>query len=335
MFTTHWTQNIEIINVGLIAASAVVAILWPFETLLLAYAVLGPLHYLTEISWLHDRRYFLPRKGDLAPIVIAGIMLIVIASTVESSRKSDFQRAVECAALFSIFAFAFVMVTIRNWPRRLAGLVLLIPACWIIARHAPFSVSLSAYLPTIIHVYVFTGMFMLLGCLRKPSRSNAGALLVFIAFPFVCWLIPLGASTAASDWARESYVATLGSVNRVVLRDIELDLERGAILDHPISILITRVLGFAYLYHYLNWFSKVEIIGWARISPARSLVILALWIGAVALYFYNYVVGFAILLMLSFMHVLLEFPLNHLSIQQIGGHLRSRTLKDSPASGVH
>jgi hypothetical protein len=38
--------------------TAVLAYFYPFETFLLAYAYLGPLHYLTEISWLHDRNYY-------------------------------------------------------------------------------------------------------------------------------------------------------------------------------------------------------------------------------------------------------------------------------------
>src|SRR5437879_1378671 len=40
--------------------------LLPFELLLLSYVVLGPAHYATEISWLHDRKYFLPQRGDVA-----------------------------------------------------------------------------------------------------------------------------------------------------------------------------------------------------------------------------------------------------------------------------
>ena len=42
--------NIDRLNTVLIAVSMLLAIRWPFETLLLAYAVLGPLHYMTEIS---------------------------------------------------------------------------------------------------------------------------------------------------------------------------------------------------------------------------------------------------------------------------------------------
>jgi hypothetical protein len=61
------------------------------------------------------------------------------------------------------------------------------------------------------------------------------------------------------------------------------------------------------------------VIGWAQISPTRAAAILSLWIGAVALYFQNYLLGFAVLLTLSFMHVVLEFPLNHRSFREIGG----------------
>ena len=41
--------------------SCVLAYITPFELFLFSYAVL-PLHYLTEISWLHDRKYFIEAK---------------------------------------------------------------------------------------------------------------------------------------------------------------------------------------------------------------------------------------------------------------------------------
>src|SRR4051812_17287958 len=42
----------------IILGSALLAHLLPFELVLFSYAFLGPAHYLTEISWLHDRKYF-------------------------------------------------------------------------------------------------------------------------------------------------------------------------------------------------------------------------------------------------------------------------------------
>ena len=43
------------LNSGLMLLSVAVAAVLPFELFLFAYAILGPAHYLTQISWLHDR----------------------------------------------------------------------------------------------------------------------------------------------------------------------------------------------------------------------------------------------------------------------------------------
>ena len=102
--------NLDRLNLALILASALLAVRWPFETLLLAYAVLGPLHYLTEISWLHDRRYFLPRRHDVWPLLLGGSALILAVATVAASRKTPLRLEVEHGALFALFGFALVMV---------------------------------------------------------------------------------------------------------------------------------------------------------------------------------------------------------------------------------
>ncbi len=47
--------GVNYLNMGLMVLSCALAFVLPFELFLLAYAVLGPLHYLTQISWLHDR----------------------------------------------------------------------------------------------------------------------------------------------------------------------------------------------------------------------------------------------------------------------------------------
>ncbi len=318
--------NIDRLNIALIAVSTLLAVRWPFETLLLAYAVLGPLHYMTEISWLHDRNYFLPRRRDVWPLLIGGLALIValIAIAGTDTGKDTLHRAVRNGALFALFGFALVMVLTPSWPKRLLALAALVPACLLLARSAGFADSLAGYIPTVIHVYVFTGLFMMLGWLRRPSRDSAGALAAYLLCPLLCWLAPLDFSASASGWAERSFVGTLGSINELILGDVGLALDRTQLIEHPLSILVTRVLALAYLYHYLNWFSKVEVIGWARISSTRAGAILSLWGGAVALYFHSYLAGFAVLLILSFMHVVLEFPLNHRSFREIGSHLRSK-----------
>ena len=67
--------------------SCVAAFVFPFEVFLLSYAILGPLHYLTEISWLHKRNYFTNRKKDYVWLMVFGIILtlIVLSSTYRSA----------------------------------------------------------------------------------------------------------------------------------------------------------------------------------------------------------------------------------------------------------
>ena len=55
--------------------SMLAAFMLPFETFLFAYAFLGPLHYLTEISWLHDRKYFTKGKYDF---IVLGLIAFLI-----------------------------------------------------------------------------------------------------------------------------------------------------------------------------------------------------------------------------------------------------------------
>ncbi len=325
MAATAGRLNLDRLNLALILASALLAVRWPFETLLLAYAVLGPLHYLTEISWLHDRRYFLPRRHDAWPLVLGGTALILAVATVAAARKTPLRLALEHGALFALFGFALVMVLTPRWRTRLLALLALVPACALLAHADGFAASLAGYLPTVLHVYVFTGLFMLVGTLRRPSRDGRAAMAAYVLCPLLCWWAPLAWSAPASAWAGQAFVGTLSSISRLVLGDVLGDagqaLDGPALLTDPTAVLVARVLALAYLYHYLNWFSKVEVIGWARISPLRGALIGAAWIGASALYFRDYLLGFTVLLLLSFLHVVLEFPLNHRTFRELGERL--------------
>ena len=72
-------DKINYVNIGLMLITATLAFFMPFETFLLAYAFLGPLHYLTEISWLHDRQYFSKGKYDFIILLVIGVLLSIAA----------------------------------------------------------------------------------------------------------------------------------------------------------------------------------------------------------------------------------------------------------------
>ncbi|MCY7363401.1 MAG: hypothetical protein LH629_15240, partial [Ignavibacteria bacterium] len=93
--------------------------------------------------------------------------------------------------------------------------------------------------------------------------------------------------------------------------------------SNPAMLAIMTFIGFAYMYHYLNWFSKTSIIQWHNIPRLRFAAVIFLWIASIALYAFDYAVGLKWLFFLSFTHVLLEFPLNNITFINIGKELRN------------
>lgn len=74
LFNLTTTRGINMLNIVLMVVSCAVAFFIPFELFLFSYAVLGPLHYLTEISWLHKRNYYTKGRYDF-------VWLLVLASS--------------------------------------------------------------------------------------------------------------------------------------------------------------------------------------------------------------------------------------------------------------
>ena len=68
--------QINYLNIGLMLISCLLAFILPFELFLFSYAFLGPLHYLTEISWLHKRNYFTAGKKDYFLLIIICLLTI-------------------------------------------------------------------------------------------------------------------------------------------------------------------------------------------------------------------------------------------------------------------
>src|SRR5262249_43576366 len=86
----------------------------------------------------------------------------------------------------------------------------------------------------------------------------------------------------------------------------------------PVGAGVMRLIAFAYLYHYLNWFSKTSIIKWHEVGRNRAVGILGFWLAGGAVYLYDYRLGLGLFYFLSLLHVFLEFPLNHQTFVEIG-----------------
>ncbi|MEJ6589046.1 MAG: hypothetical protein QNL43_04515 [Crocinitomicaceae bacterium] len=469
--------KINYFNIGLMLMSAVFAFLMPFETFLFAYAFLGPLHYLTEISWLHDKQYFTKGKYDFTFLLMIGVVLSIAAFANDFrflnfdlypplvDAKTDFvswyysmsigdisiMLALFSAVLFVLFKdiklklvsilimylivyFSFnldmdllgifilmaifsaaLYVFVKNLYLKIACIALLYAGIYyayspdwfgldteflsqeeIIEaqsekgkfKNSSVVFALTSLVPTLIHVYVFTGLFMLFGALKSRSKTGLLSIVFFLAVPFILVkVIPVNKQgNYLSSYGTEAYYADgtgFFNTNVSIMRQFELsenmtnndyidyfvkdsvEKERLMVMfqdslnkdfiiqneEHPnfmkpialadvkqgnykdnwwsavflssAGIMLMRFIAFAYLYHYLNWFSKTEIIRWHKVPKIRFVGVIALWIVACGLYIYDYAIGLSFLFFLSFTHVLLEFPLNITSIIGIGKETRS------------
>ncbi len=332
------TEKIDVINIGLMLFSCCIAILIPFELFLLVYAILGPLHYLTEISWLHDRKYFSKGKYDAPILITIGLLLTAfqfknkLASYIDVTFPEFFNAQLIYIALLG----SIIFVTIKNNFYRIAGLVLLIITS-ALSEHMYF--FLTIFIPTLIHVYIFTGLFMLYGTLKSKSRTGIYAVLALILCPFILYNVypntyffPIhsGNKVIYDDFFKAMNVRSLLHIMHYpapIQTDLKADpmsLWDNIVYHSREGIMLMRFIAFAYTYHYLNWFSKTNIIQWHKVPKGRFVAVIIMWLVSIGIYVADYRSGLEWLFFLSFLHVLLEFPLNVTSIIGIGKSLAGK-----------
>jgi hypothetical protein len=295
-----------VINLLFMGAAYAAASLVPFELLLAAYAFLGPAHYLTEISWLHDRRYFCGQGlWLLLPLGLATGVVV-------------FYPAYWSLYIWGVLGLAAAMIVGRTTVAKIGAAALLFAGYFFFyVPGARASILLVALLPTMIHVFVFTWLFMLQGYLRRPDPSALAGVVLMPLAALSFALAPFGSFTIAPDWVSEN----IGLFNGIAT-------DMGRVLglrsdDAQISALM-KIISFAYTYHYLNWFAKTGIIGWYRMSQQRGIALAALYLVFIGIYAADYRTGFQALLFLSVLHVALELPLDLVTIRALAARLVPR-----------
>jgi len=323
------TDRINYLNIGLMLISCVVALYIPFELFLFAYAVIGPAHYLTEIAWLHKRGYFTRGKHDFW--ILGGLAGMLFLAAVWPGHDLGRQDSISVATItFLALGSALVLVVTDRMVPRILGLAAVTALAFTALSTTGFLVVLlGTFVPTLVHVYLFTGFFIIYGALKERSRSGYLAFFVFLLCPVLCWLVDPRRHTP-SAYVVISYFLNFGPLNMTILGvGMPHTKAEGAsaglqVFSSDRGLMVMRFIAFAYTYHYLNWFSKTSIIRWHEVGKQRLAAIGALWIASVGIYIYDYSLGFKVLFCLSFMHIYLEFPLNHLSIVGTLREIRSR-----------
>ncbi|MBI3518994.1 MAG: hypothetical protein HY062_06510 [Bacteroidetes bacterium] len=309
-------DQIHYANIGLMVISAVLAFILPFELFLFSYAVLGPLHYLTEIGWLHKKNYYTKGKYDFVFLTILCALVFYFSFIKPAKNDSQIPSIILYAVLLS-----FVFVFIKDNLYRIVLAVLMLIGIAISKTGENYFIWIGVFLPTIIHVLIFTWAFMLYGVIKNKSFAgylSVGALGVIAASFFV--IKAPGLQYEVSSYVGKSY-DLFYLLNKFLIDFFGLatDITDDNTLVYKTNagFIVMRLIAFSYTYHYLNWFSKTSVIQWHKVPKKTLLITILLWVFSVALYVVDYNIGLKALYFLSFLHVFLEFPLNITSFQGI------------------
>lgn len=321
------TRKIEIVNIALIPICLVLSYFLPFRVLIYSYAILGPIHYLTEINWLNENKYF--SKSKKSSLWILGTLTFIISIphfffipgiaewTRENESILDFIIAWSTygdplifSCLFTAIALVFTDKKYMYYLMAIAGLGIGI----LLKRFDGFHLLIGSVLPTVIHVYLFTGAFMLFGLIKSKAKLGIVTVLLHFLVPFFVIFYAVDPTTYNIPFETKQVFAS-------VFQTTNVDFEKIIGID-PITkttAFKTQIfISYAYLYHYLNWFSKTSIIGWGKLINKKQLIGIGTFSAiAIGSYFYNYKFGLKLLFFLSMLHVMLEFPLNIVSFKGI------------------
>lgn len=336
--------------------SGIAAFLAPFEVFLFVYAFIGPLHYLTEISWLHDKNYFTKGRYDYCLLVLIALIVSLLyyssrfhiwpldsAANIKIVASWKLVEKLLFLALFGAVVLAFAInLSVKVFLLLIVfsiGDLIFLPGFDTPGHplsQSNLSYLLLLFLPTLMHVYLFTGFFLAHGALKNKSLTGLLSFIFFLVCPVIL-IYTNEIGFVMTEYAKSIY----GNINNpdgffhlnkailehyfthaIISKAIPVTNTRAAetiywneiVYNRKPGIELMRFIAFAYVYHYGNWFSKTGIIGWHKIPKKRFLAIIIIWMAGIAVYTYNYARGLHWLFFLSLVHILLELPLNMASL---------------------
>ena len=320
-------QKVDFLNVILVIVAAVLAVLFPLHTFILSFAILGPLHYLTEINWLNKKGIVTPANKSLWVVssllisffIVFPHILVFASPNLVTNPILIFINTWNNLLLFLgfILSIAFLYSSKKN--------ILIISVISIviglITNNFPlFAIIFGTLTPTIIHVYFFTLLFMWHGAKLSKERTGYYPLILATLFPILLWIFPI----EPRNYFFEPFWKSVYVDNQLYKFPQNFSYLIGNTdfstfyFYNTLELKLMIFVAFSYLYHYLNWFSKTSIIKWnENLNSKNWIVIFCIWGAILAAYYMDFKLGFVLSIFFSYLHVIMEFPLNIKSIKII------------------
>lgn len=338
------SKEVDILNIILIIISLYAAFHIPFGLFIFSYVFLGPLHYLTEINWLKEKEYFLGKANWSYVFIFIGVMLSIpfiskIPNFSEQIANKNINIFLKDLSYFSdeLYSIGFITaIGVLYFKKILHTLLFAViggTAAIIVLNHTPSAaLAIAIFVPTLIHVYIFTTLFMIYGNIKNKTMPGLISILLMFIVPLVIYFSKINPVEyyEVSNYTKNSYMdSNFGILSSVIAKYF---IPKGSEYNFlsVVGIKIQIFIAFAYTYHYLNWFSKTSIIRWDKgITKTKIKAIVAIWLISISIYMYNFKIGFVLLSFLSVIHVLLEFPLNAVTIKELLNKINPSSISKS------
>jgi hypothetical protein len=231
-------------DLAALVVSGAAAAVAPLQVFLLAYVLLGPFHYLTEIAWLRKKDFYFG-EGLVSPrlyAVLAGVLAVAGAADFVLRRGLSFW-----------VVGALLLLSLSVWVRNVYVLGAIAVAGLVAKMFSPATVFFIAVItPTVVHVFFFTWIFMVSGALRSKALGAARWV-----NPALTLLIPLGLVFATvhyratgAFWVRSEAVS-FGPFHQYLAGQLHHTMRMDAgVLSDPVVAALLRLSAFGYHLHY-------------------------------------------------------------------------------------
>jgi len=221
--------SINTLNISLVIISLILAYVIPFELFLFSYAVLGPLHYLTEIEWLHTKKLFVIKydKKVLYGYILLGVLLTVLPVMIYVDREFiqtntyENLKGIRSYLLITAFLYSVSNMLFKLWKHRILFVLFFLLSLGAIENSEAILFSINVFLPTIIHVYVFTMLFMIYGALKTKNKTEYIPVLLLTIVPVLIFLFDFSDyNYQLSDYVLNTYVEKTnfsGFINQIAI----------------------------------------------------------------------------------------------------------------------
>jgi hypothetical protein len=313
-------------DLAALLVSGVAAAVAPLQVFLLAYVLLGPFHYLTEIAWLRKKKFYFG-EGLVSPRVYAWA-----AAGLAAVGAADF--VLRRGLGFWVIG-GLLLLSLSVWVRNVYVLAAIAVAGVVAKELSPAVVILVAVIvPTVVHVFLFTWIFMVSGAMRNRALGWVRWLnpALTLAIPLALVFATVHYRAPAAFWVRSEAVS-FGPFHQYLAGQMHHTMRLDAsVLADPVVAGLLRLSAFAYLFHYLNWFAKVDLLQWHKLPKGLWAMLAVMYAASLSAYAFSFAAGFLVANFLSLLHVLLEFPLDWQALRFVAGGGRVAAVKTVAAA---